>query len=322
MNHPSFLTQTVQTNNELRKERKVSRDFFVPFLIRCCCILLLSACQPIQRPNSQTTIPKSPNLFSIGSRNLALFCTGSGSRTVILESGLGGDHTSWDLVQPGVAQFSRVCSYDRAGLGISDPAPTPRTSQDVVDDLQKLLEVAGESGPLILVGHSFGALHVRLFAKEHPDEVVGVVLVDPVHEDWWERAAVVLPPLAEQDNERLKNFRRFLAEEATDPAKTAEGIDIPASAAQVRASSTLGDLPLILLKAGIQDVLAPGLPADTEEKLTNLLQKELPAELVKLSSLSIQLDVPDSGHDIPTMQPDAVVVAIRTMVDVSRLGGK
>lgn len=279
-------------------------------------LLLLTACQPIQRP-AQTE--QSPNLFDIGGRRLALFCTGEGNVTVVLESGLGGDHTSWDFVQPGVAQFARVCSYDRAGVGISDPAPTPRTSQDVVNDLAKLLNVAGEKGPFILVGHSFGALHVRLFAHQHPDQVAGIVLVDPVHEDWWERAAALLPPTSDLDNERLKNFRRFLSEEATDPKKTAEGIDIPASAAQVRDTGSLGDLPLILLKAGIQDVLAPGLPADVEAELTDLLQKELPAELVKLSSLSIQLDVPDSGHNIPTMQPDAIVVAIRTMVDVSRL---
>lgn len=292
-------------------------------------LLFLAACQPIQRPveqthspNLQSPISQSPNLFSIGDRRLALFCEGTGSRTVILESGLGGDHTSWEFVQPGVAQFARVCSYDRAGVGESDPTATPRTSQDVVDDLQKLLDVAGEKGPYILVGHSFGALHVRLFANQHPDEVIGIVLVDPVHEDWWQRAAAALPPASDQDNERLQNFRRFLNEEATDPAKTAEGIDIPASAAQVRATGSLGDLPLIVLKAGIQDVIAPGLPPAVEERLTNLLQKELPAELLKLSSLSIQLDVPDSGHNIPTTQPDAVVVAIRTMVDVSRLGGQ
>jgi hypothetical protein len=107
-----------------------------------------------------------------------------------------------------------------------------------------------------------------------------------------------------------------MEEDFKDPAKTGEGIDLPASAAQVRAASSLGNLPLILVKAGIEDVLAPGLPSDLEAQLTHLLQVELPKDLLALSSLSIRLDVPDSGHNIPMMQPDAVVVALRTMVDV------
>jgi pimeloyl-ACP methyl ester carboxylesterase len=293
-------------------------------LLCACCVFLLvtSACQPIRRPPAATparAISPNPNLIDIGGRSLFLLCEGKGSPTVLLEAGLGGDHTSWHFVQPAVARFTRVCSYDRAGLGLSNPAPTPRTSQDVANDLQRLLTQAGEGAPLVLVGHSFGALHARLFAHEHPDKVAGLVLVDPVHEDWWSRAAALLPAPLAQENERLRSFRRFLTEEATDPVKTAEGIDIPASAAQVRASGSLGDLPLIVVKAGVQDVLAPGLPLEVETRLTELLQKELPAHLLTLSSLSIQLDVPDSGHDIPHMQPDAVVVAIRTMIDAGRL---
>jgi pimeloyl-ACP methyl ester carboxylesterase len=244
---------------------------------------------------------------------------GQGSPTVILEAGLGGGHSSWALVQPGVAQFARVCSYDRAGVGMSDPAPTPRTSQAVAADLHALLDAAGLTGPYVLVGHSFGALHVRLYTHTYPEDVIGLVLVDPVHEDWWARAAALIPPASAEDSTRLQSFRRFMTEEVADPAHTPEGIDIPASAAQVRATGSLGKLPLIVVKAGIQDILAPGLPPDLEAALTELLQTDLPAELTALSTLSIQLDVPDSGHDIPLMQPDAVVVAIRTMIDVSRL---
>jgi pimeloyl-ACP methyl ester carboxylesterase len=254
--------------------------------------------------------------IDVGGRNLFLFCTGAGRVTVILEAGLRAGHESWEFVQPGVASFARVCSYDRAGVGASDAAPTPRTSQDVVNDLHALLTAAGVSGPYILAGHSFGALHARLYAHTYPDEVVGIVLVDPVHEDWWMQAAARIPPPAANDSDRLQNFRQFMEEDFKDPAKTGEGIDIPASAAQVRAAGSLGDLPLIIVKAGIEDVLAPGLPPDLEAQLTQLLQVEFPEDLLTLSSLSIKLDVPDSGHNIPLMQPDAVVVALRTMVDV------
>lgn len=292
----------------------------------------LTACQAISRPLADLPTAIAPTLASnaastatgddyidIGGRRLFITCQGEGSPTVILEAGLGGDHTSWALVQPAVAELTQVCSYDRAGIGQSDPGPTPRTSQHVVADLHALLAAADVQTPYILVGHSFGALHVRLYAHTYRSEVAGLVLVDPVHEDWWIRAATLIPPAMADDSERLQNFRRFMTEEVRDPTKTPEGIDIPASAAQVREARVLGDLPLIVLKAGIQDILAPGLPPELEGALTRLLQEELPMDLTTLSSLSIQLDVEDSGHNIPAMQPDAVVVAIRTMLDVMRL---
>lgn len=261
------------------------------------------------------------SVVTVGDRALFLSCMGEKKPTVLLEAGLGADHTSWDLVQPAVAQFARVCSYDRAGLGQSDPAPTPRTSQDVVQDLHQLLQNAGEAGPYILVGHSFGGLHVRLFAHAYPDEVIGVVLVDAVHEDWWNRAAALLPAPAPDDSPRLQNFRQFMTVAYADPAKTAEGMDIPATVAQLQRAGTLGKTPLLVLVAGIPTVLAPGLPADLERQLNELLQQTLPDALLALSSLSIRLPVDDSGHNIPQEQPDAVVVAIRTMIDVACLRG-
>lgn len=307
--------------------------------------LWLSACLPIKPPPTATVPPPMPtparpvtsaptasptadgalartgSAVDIGGRTLWLSCSGEGKPTVILEAGLGADHQSWAAVQPAVAQVARVCSYDRAGLGQSDPAPTPRTSQDVVQDLHQLLQQAGETGPYILVGHSFGGLHIRLFAHDYPAGVIGVVLVDAVHEAWWQRAAALLPPPDADDNSRLQNFRQFMTVEYADPAKTAEGIDIPATVAQLQQAGTLGDTPLLVLVAGIPTVLAPGLPPALESQLNHLLQQTLPDELLALSSLSIRLPVEDSGHNIPQEQPDAVVVAIRTMIDVACLRG-
>jgi pimeloyl-ACP methyl ester carboxylesterase len=288
--------------------------------------LLFMACQPIIRPAQDaapavtaaalSTSPTYGEHIDIGGRSLFLSCMGAGRMTVILEAGLGAGHESWEFVQPGVASFARVCSYDRAGVGASAATPIPRTSQDIVSDLHALLKAAGVPGPYILAGHSFGALHARLYAHTYANEVVGLVLVDPVHEDWWVRAAALLPQPTPTDSARLQNFRQFMEEDFKDPAKTGEGIDIPASTAQVRAAGSLGNLPLIIVKAGIEDVLAPGLPPDLEAQLTQLLQVELPENLLALSSLSIKLDVPDSGHNIPLIQPDSVVVALRTMMDV------
>lgn len=116
-------------------------------------------------------------------RRLNLYCVGVGSPTVVFDAGLGGTTASWDLVQPVVALKTRACSYDRAGSGFSDPATRPGTSANIVDDLHRLLEVAGIKPPYILVGHSFGGMNVRLYADDYPAEVAGMVLVDPSHED-------------------------------------------------------------------------------------------------------------------------------------------
>ena len=255
----------------------------------------------------------------VGDRRLALYCTGVGSPTVILEAGLGADHRSWDLVQPGVAALTRVCSYDRAGLGASAGVAVGRTGADVAADLAQLLAQSGESGPYILVGHSFGALFVRLYTAAYPDEVIGVVLVDAVHESWWARAQALLPPPTAADSPRLQNFRAFMIDGYRVPAQTPEGIDIPVTAAQVAAAGDLGKRPLLVLVAGIPTVIAPGLPTDLETQLNVLLQQTLPDQLLTLSSFSMRLPVDDSGHNIPQEQPDAVVVAIRTMLDVIRM---
>ncbi len=124
-------------------------------------------------------------------RRLNLYCVGEGSPTVIFDAGLGGNTASWDTVQPLIAQHTRACSYDRAGLGFSDPATRPGTSANAVDDLQHLLSAAGIKPPYILVGHSAGGLDMRLYAFGHPADVAGMVLVDPSAEDEGPREAEI-----------------------------------------------------------------------------------------------------------------------------------
>jgi pimeloyl-ACP methyl ester carboxylesterase len=129
--------------------------------------------------------PPPGRLVDVGGFRLHLNCAGSGRPTVVLDAALGGSSVSWALVQPEVARFTRVCSYDRAGFGWSDAGPMPRTAGQVAGELRALLERAGEAPPYILVGHSFGGLVVRIFASRYPDDVAGIVLVDTAHaEDW------------------------------------------------------------------------------------------------------------------------------------------
>jgi pimeloyl-ACP methyl ester carboxylesterase len=151
------------------------------------CALVLA--QPASLLAQGGTVPARPTprgrLVDIGGYRLHLYCTGSGSPTVVLMHGFADFSFTWALVQSGVAQVTRVCSYDRAGQAWSDPGPPPRGLQRISDELHTLLERSGEPGPFILVGQSWGGLIPRLYQPLHPADVVGIVFVDASHEDMW-----------------------------------------------------------------------------------------------------------------------------------------
>ena len=130
---------------------------------------------------SQPPFPPPGKLVDVGGWRLHLNCTGevrASQPTVILEAGVGDFSVEWSLVQPGVAQYARVCSYDRAGDGWSDLGPHPRTLRQIVYELRTLLDKGGVKPPLVLVGHSYGGWLVRLYASTYPAEVAGMVLVE------------------------------------------------------------------------------------------------------------------------------------------------
>jgi pimeloyl-ACP methyl ester carboxylesterase len=123
--------------------------------------------------------PPPGKLITVDGHQMHFNCTGAGSPTVVMDAGLGGWSLDWSTVQPELAQFTRVCSYDRAGLGWSEPSAEPPDAQHAMHDLHSLLANSGEAGPFVLVGHSNGGLRVLLYAHAYPQEVAGVVLVDP-----------------------------------------------------------------------------------------------------------------------------------------------
>jgi pimeloyl-ACP methyl ester carboxylesterase len=125
-------------------------------------------------------------------RKIHLVCSGRGSPTVVFESGYGADAGAWYKVRPLLDPKMRVCSYDRAGYGRSSPGPLPRDGLSIARDLDAALKAGREGGPLILVGHSAGALYVRLLAARRADQVIGLVLVDPSVEFQVQRTEQVL----------------------------------------------------------------------------------------------------------------------------------
>ena len=129
--------------------------------------------------------PPPGQLVDVGGHRLHIYCMGGGTPAVVMDSGFPGSSRSWTFVQPEVARFTHACSYDRAGLGWSDAGPMPRSSRQIVEELRALLINTRVEGPFVLVGHSFGAFTVRLYASTHPGDVVGMVLVDPIHPSEW-----------------------------------------------------------------------------------------------------------------------------------------
>jgi pimeloyl-ACP methyl ester carboxylesterase len=250
-------------------------------------------------------------LFDIGGRRLYLNCQGMDGPTVVFESGVGNDGSGWFAVESAVAGFTRVCSYDRANTvgGASDPAPTPRTGEDVVADLHALLAVAGVPGPYVLVGHSLGGLFARQYAGSHLDDVAGLVLVDSAHEEQDIRYAALLPADLQEVLQQLLEGEAAL-----------EGIDQPATYAQlraVRAAAPLRPMPLVVLAAGVPadaSLFPPGWPVAALQALDQELQADL-AGLLPGGRLVI---AEQSGHYIHQGEPDLVVAAIRDVVEAVR----
>jgi pimeloyl-ACP methyl ester carboxylesterase len=134
--------------------------------------------QTVGEAMDSNAMPATGRLIDVGGHKLYLSCVGTGSPTVVLEPGAGATSSQMGWIAPTVARTTRVCVYDRAGRGWSEPAGSPQDGARIATDLHTLLHRAGENGPYVLAGHSFGGLYVRIFAAHYPDEVAGLVLVD------------------------------------------------------------------------------------------------------------------------------------------------
>jgi len=281
--------------------------------------------------------PLKGALVAVDGHQMHLFCTGDGNPIVILEAPFTGISASWAPVQEAVSRFARVCSYDRAGYGWSEPGPLPRTSGQIALELHALLARADVRPPYVLVGASSGGFHVRVYNGHFPAEVAAMVLVDSSHPDQASRLNLPADPLAEDRiwgpflpvTHRLGILRFALHREPRAPAFPADAWDevlylrdktnsyrtlLRESAAwvesadQVRASGTLGAKPLLVLTGTL--AANPAMRA--------LWVDGLQADLVHLSSQGRQVLVEKSGHPIQFEAPDAVVEAIHEVWNVVR----
>ena len=151
-------------------------------LILLIIVIILLQVESRNAAQAREEVPPPGQFIDVGGRKLHLYCQGEGSPTIVLESGLGGWSIGWREIQAQLAQSVRVCAYDRAGYGWSDPDSEPRTAARMGEDLHTLLINAEEKGPFVLVAASWGAYPVQIFADRYPDAVAGLVLIDPAHE--------------------------------------------------------------------------------------------------------------------------------------------
>jgi pimeloyl-ACP methyl ester carboxylesterase len=238
--------------------------------------------QAIATERAERAYPSPGEMVDVGGHSLHIHCVGQGSPTVVLDAGSGSFSAQWVRVQREVSGSTRVCAYDRAGMGWSEMGPDPRDAKQISSELHALLEGADIESPYVLVGHSFGGLYMQTYAARYPDEVAGVALVDssqpdqfsyqPVTRDSYEpqkqifdvasllaRLGIVRllskldpapPELPQQQRAQIDALSP-----STRPVSTTalEFRATPQSTTQTRSLRSLGDKPLAVVTAGTQE---------------------------------------------------------------------
>jgi pimeloyl-ACP methyl ester carboxylesterase len=280
--------------------------------------------------------PMPGQLIDVGGYKMHLYCTGQGDPPVILDSGQGDSYMAWHNVQPEIAKFVSVCSYDRAGLGYSQPRPRPRTSRVFAEELHELIHAAGVAPPYILVGHSFGGFNVRLFASRYRSETAGMVLVDSGHPDQPQR----MPQQLKMNDELVKQWRLLqftepigiprLVGDCGDSAairaaectfnhmreSVTELETVRESASEVGAAGDLGNMALIVISQDT-DQHHPDLPEELD-KTRNRVWAQMQEELSHLSTNGTLVIAKGSGHDIQNQRLEIVIEAVHNVVNRAR----
>lgn len=285
--------------------------------------------------NDAAAYPATGRLVDVGGRAMYIDCIGHGSPTVVTDAGLGGSSLDWSLVQPELAKTTRVCSFDRAGMGRSESVSTPRSPAYLAQELHSLLTNASEPGPYVFVAHSLAGKNARLFASAYPTEVAGMVLIDA-------RSEYVDARVSKADAEsfgfalRLQGtlfsigrrlglaraFARTLLGEVSLPDEIAtqmvlqqtqpSAIDETIAEGDARSTddaalsgALLGDIPLVVVAAG-----------DSIANLPNWRQAQ--EQMAALSTRGRLIVAEHSSHFVQGDQPSLVIDAVQETVSEVR----
>lgn len=280
-------------------------------------LCLLAGCQ---------TAPDKPldTLVDIGSHRLFLHCRGSGSPVVVIDTGMGETYENWQPVIESLSQTTRVCAYDRAGYGQSDPGPLPRDSQRAADELVMLLQQAAVQGPYVLVGHSLGGLNMQVLAARHPEQAAGIVLLDPPPLAWL--AGEGFPELRALFNQEAEAMRSAAeaARAASDPQAQAQADFLQSlasefeqffgsTARQAASISSFGALPLTVIGATQPD---PHFGASSSA--FRQFWNEASERLAEKSTHGRFVLAEGSSHQIQLDAPHLVIAEILQLVQAAR----
>lgn len=287
-----------------------------------------------------TSWPPAPGiLYDIGGVNLHFHCTGKGTPTVVLDAGVGAWSTHWHSVQKMLETEMRVCSYDRPGYGWSYPVPSSPNAEHAAQELHTLLSVAGEHGPFVLVGHSYGGYVIRLFASLFPADTAALVFVDSANENQWEElpatrellqegiaaleqmaaqirsGAIQQKPVLDDrlPDEIARALQAAMAHPAMYETMLAESRFAIKSASQVAKSKLPPGIPIVVLSAGNSFAWFFESNEKNAELLKNLNEgwAKLQESLASLSPKSKHLTLKDATHNIVAEHPEETANAIR-----------
>lgn len=290
----------------------------------------------------------SGQLVDVDGKQMHIACQGEGSPTVILDAGTGGWSIAWEEVTPELAQETQVCAYDRAGLGWSEAADDARTPQDIADDLKALLDAASISAPYIMTGFSYTGLSARLFSAQHPEDVVGLILVDPTTEFDNElmdenlmrqqRATVGIYQtfgLAARlglvrflDPREMAPYAPFIPENAAKPDIYYSFVSEPLwwetsrkefvsrlnneTLVNIRDNGTMRDIPTIIIGAETVGGEGDGFEVFSEMHLNHL------RKLAARSSQGEFILAENSTHEVPRDRPDVIIEAVQQVIELSQ----
>ena len=256
---------------------------------------------------------------SVDTHRLHYYCVGEGSPTVVIDGGIGSAAVEWRAIQTALSGRTRVCSYDRAGYGWSDPGPAPRSTSRVVAEMREMLKQAQIPPPYVLVGHSFGGFNVRYFAAHFPDEVLGLLLLESSH------PAAAMP----RDKKGIAGRNPFPAQKAPEDRNASDDFVVAGylnsrrkaifaqmdeissfarSAREVEASPALPAIPVTVVARDP----ALGFPNAAEEASWQRGQREL----ASLGTEGRFVTAEGSGHEIHADRPDVVVAEISALLDL------
>jgi pimeloyl-ACP methyl ester carboxylesterase len=282
------------------------------------------------------------NSYDVEGYKLHLYCTGEGSPTLILDAGLGNDSLIWANVQPELSKITRVCSYDRAGFGWSEPRPDPRDADHIAQELHGLLSAAGVTGPVVPMGHSISGLYIRAYAARYPQRISGLVFVDgstPLQEDRF-------PPEVAQafKNESLEfqklewlytlglprvmgqcapeagfseSVAKMIAEDECRPSLFAaiaqEDKNFRQSGNETLHTGAFGDLPILIFSEDPEHSPPSDVPpqaAKSVSKVWNAMQEELKG----LSTRSRRIIAKGSGHYVQIDRPELLNAEVANFI--------